>query len=121
MIPGVLVPCATCGEPSELPRCPKHLRATARDTRREAERSTLYDAAWRRLSRRARQRQPFCTDCGATSRLTTDHLPEAHHARASGRSVTLRMVEVVCAPCNARRGPAHPGSDRYEAWLAGRT
>ena len=25
---------------------------------------------------------------------------------------------VLCVPCNSRRGPAQPGSDRYEQWLS---
>ncbi|WP_019874175.1 hypothetical protein [Sporichthya polymorpha] len=114
MIPGVLVPCGICGVPSPQTRCPEHPRATRARERDE----TQYGRAWRNLSKRARRLQPFCQDCGTKANLTTDHTPAAHHARLNRRPITLAMVEVVCASCNAKRGPAIPGSRRYEEWEA---
>lgn len=51
-----------------------------------------YAGAWRRISRTARQRQPWCSVCGTPYRLTLDH----EHG------------QVECVPCNSshRRDPA---------------
>ncbi|BBX72277.1 hypothetical protein MSHI_01830 [Mycobacterium shinjukuense] len=97
----LLRPCLICGEPAEGPRCPAHtvdtqLVATARG----------YDWAWTKLSRRARRLQPFCIDCGVTEDLQADHTPQAWARRAAGRPIRLRDIEVVCGPCNRRRGAA---------------
>lgn len=67
-----------------------------------------YDAAWNRLSRRARRLQRFCSDCGATTDLQTDHSPEAWQRKARGLSIRLTDVDVVCGPCNRSRGRAKP-------------
>lgn len=91
--------CLQCGEPCDGPRCPEH------DTKGTAT-NRGYDAAWDRLSRRARRLQHFCTDCGATEGLQADHLPEAWAAKAAGKPIKLTMVDVVCGPCNIARGAA---------------
>lgn len=94
-----MTPCLDCGEPTDTSRCPEHtIKGTA--TQRG------YDAAWDRLSKRARRLQPFCTDCGATEGLQCDHLPEAWAAKAAGKPIKLTMVDVVCGPCNIARGAA---------------
>lgn len=91
--------CLDCGEPCDGSRCPAHdIKGTA--TQRG------YDAAWDRLSKRARRLQPFCTDCGATEGLQCDHLPEAWAAKAAGKPIKLTMIDVVCGPCNIARGAA---------------
>ena len=115
-----LRPCLTCGEPCAGPRCTDH---TLDPKAPAAQRG--YDAAWQRLSKRARRLQPFCLDCGATEDLQADHLPQAWARKAAGKPLRLADVEVVCAPCNRARGaargplatrgnapggpPAHPG------------
>lgn len=86
-------PCLDCGTPSARPRCPEHRG---------------YDAEWDRLSRRARKLQPFCSDCGATEDLQTDHLPEAWARRAAHKPIRLKDVDVVCGPCNRARGQTRP-------------
>lgn len=63
-----------------------------------------YDNAWLRLSARARKRQPFCLDCGATDDLTTDHSAEAWRRKAEGKVIRLKDVDVVCRRCNSERG-----------------
>lgn len=101
----VMRPCLVCGEPADGPRCSEHAAevkgtATARG----------YDAAWDRLSRRARRLQPFCTDCGSTEDLQCDHTPEAWARKAAGKPIRLQDVSVLCGPCNrdagAARGPS---------------
>lgn len=85
------------------------------DVRRPS-RAAGYDAAWDRLSRRARTLQPWCTDCGTADDLTADHLPEAWERKAKGLAVRLQDVEVVCRSCNSRRGAARGvGANRVAA------
>lgn len=96
-----LRPCLGCGEPADGPRCAQHtLDAKGTATARG------YDAAWDRLSRRARRLQPFCTDCGATENLQADHSPEAWARKAAGKPIRLTDIDVVCGPCNVARGAA---------------
>ena len=76
----------------------------------------LYDYAWRKLSAQARKLQPWCLDCGARKNLSADHLPIAHWKLDNGIPLTLTDVEVVCLPCNDRRGPAEADSERYLEW-----
>ena len=104
-----LRPCTECGEPHDgAGRCLPCRRATDASYPRASATRRGYNAAWDRLSRRARQLQRFCTDCGATTDLTTDHSPEAWERVARGLAVRLQDVEVVCRGCNARRGRARP-------------
>lgn len=65
-----------------------------------------YNAAWERLSRRARRLQRFCSDCGATEDLTVDHSPEAWARQARGLSIRLCDVQILCRSCNSRKGAA---------------
>lgn len=65
-----------------------------------------YDARWDRLSKRARQLQPFCLDCGSSSDLTADHTPAAWKRVEDGKSIRLSDVDVVCRECNGKRGAA---------------
>lgn len=99
-----LKPCLDCGELGTGPRCKDHTTTPTKTSRQ----ARGYDAAWLRLSRQARRLQPFCTDCGTSEDLTTDHSVEAWQRKASGRAITLDLVEVVCRSCNARRGRARP-------------
>lgn len=98
-----LQPCLECGELSEQRRCPAHTISTKPSARERG-----YDKAWDRLSRRARRLQPFCIDCGATTDLQADHSPQAWRRREQGLPIRLEDVDVVCGPCNRRRGAARP-------------
>lgn len=103
-------PCVVCGEPSPGSRCPDHV---ARPKEQQPSRKAGYDAAWDRLSVRARALQPWCSDCGATTDLAADHSPEAWARKAAGKVIRLADVDVVCRDCNLRRGPARgPGAAR---------
>ena len=103
-------PCIVCGQPCQTGRCPEHPAKTPP----RPSRAIGYDTAWDRLSRRARTLQPFCTDCGTTHNLTADHLPTAWERKEQGLSLRLQDVEVVCAPCNKKRGSSRPGTPRGE-------
>jgi hypothetical protein len=94
-------PCIVCGEPSEQPRCPEH-----RTDYKPPAAARGYDAKWKRLSRRARRAQPWCSDCGTTEGLQTDHSPGAWQRKTRGLEVRLCDVDVVCGPCNRARGAA---------------
>lgn len=65
-----------------------------------------YDYRWRKLSRRARRMQPFCSDCGSVHDLTADHSPEAWARHDAGLPIRLQDIDVVCRRCNSARGPA---------------
>jgi len=98
-----LKPCIDCGVPSEASRCPEHA-PSATELRHTSARERGYDAAWDRLSRKARTLQPWSLDCGSTEGLTTDHLPSAWERKAQRKPIRLQDVEVVCGGCNNRRG-----------------
>lgn len=109
--------CSACGTVYERERngsrCPECRPARARtvgelahERRRGSTRQRGYDQRWRRLSERARRLQPFCSDCGRPDQLTADHSPTAWERRAAGLPIRLEDIDVVCAPCNAERGPA---------------
>lgn len=74
-----------------------------------------YDGAWNRLSKRARMKQPFCSDCGATEELQADHLPVAWERKEKGLPIRLEDVDVVCAECNRKRGAARGKRARSES------
>jgi len=94
--------CAECGEPATSTYCAEHT------PKRAPFRARGYGAGWDKLSREARKRQPFCTDCGTTDNLTADHLPQAWQRVAEGKRPRLLDVEVVCGPCNNRRAAHRP-------------
>lgn len=100
-----LRPCLVCGEPTNGPRCLEHTI----DTQPSAA-ARGYDWQWQKLSKQARRLQPFCIDCGATTELQCDHSPEAWAAKAAGKPIKLSMVDVVCGPCNVKRGAARGGA-----------
>lgn len=108
-----LSPCLECGEPAESTRCPDCTRVVerAQPDRKSPAAARGYDWAWTKLSRRARKLQPFCTDCGATRDLQTDHSEDAWRRKAAGLPLRLRDVEVVCGPCNRARGAQRPNQD----------
>ena len=102
--------CSTCGTPYDRgattrSKCPSCLPPDSRPGRpSRIERG--YDAAWTRLSARARKLQPFCSDCGRLDDLTCDHTPEAWRRKSAGLPIRLEDVAVVCRPCNSERGAA---------------
>lgn len=104
-------PCVRCGQPSTDTRCPEHVQ-TPTVRRGSSPRARGYDAAWDRLSRRARRLQPWCLDCGATEGLTADHLPTAWDRKDRGLPLRLADVAVVCGSCNVIRGSSRPGTRR---------
>jgi len=108
---GIPRPCLDCGEViasgSRCDDCRRaHRRAT--DPPKANTKARGYGSRWQRLSKRARRMQPWCTDCGTTEDLTTDHTPEAWARFYAGRPIRLQDIDVVCRPCNARRGRARP-------------
>lgn len=100
--------CHECRPPRE-----RTVRRIISEDRRGTAKSRGYDAAWTRLSKRARRLQPFCSDCGREDKLSTDHSPRAWARRDAGLPVRLEDVDVVCLACNGDRGPAR-GPDSVE-------
>lgn len=103
MTAGLPRPCIVCGEPTSGGRCDAHT-VQRQHTKTPTERG--YDRAWTKLSARARRLQPWCSDCGATDDLTTDHSAEAWRRHNAGKPIRIRDVDVVCRSCNSKRGPA---------------
>ena len=101
-----LKPCQVCGEPTASTRCEEHTVRPEPIKPRAKTAARGYNETWNKLSKRARRLQPFCSDCGATERLTADHSPEAWERHEQGLPIRLVDVDVVCDPCNQRRGPA---------------
>lgn len=105
-------PCLTCGEPTKPgPRCEECSRRSEnlRIKKHAQQKPTAargYGSRWQRLSRRARELQPFCSDCGALDDLQADHTPEAWRRHEKGLPLRLKDIDVVCGPCNRRRGAA---------------
>lgn len=99
-------PCIVCGEPSTTTRCAEHTTRPVPIVERASARARGYTSTWDKLSKRARRLQPFCSDCGTTDNLSTDHSPEAWRRHDAGLPIRLQDVDVVCIPCNNRRGPA---------------
>ncbi|QDO88351.1 hypothetical protein FNH13_08350 [Ornithinimicrobium ciconiae] len=99
-----LRPCLDCGVPTEADRCPEHTTYRSHDLPPSAR---GYDAAWSRLSRRARRLQPFCSVPGcADTDLTVDHTPEAWARHDIGLEVRLEDVQVLCRSHNSQKGAA---------------
>lgn len=114
--------CPSCGEAfdrenskAKCPKCrPDDKRDwVAHDMTRDKTAARGYGAAWQRLSKRARELQPFCLDCGAADDLTTDHTPEAWRRLQQGKTIRLKDIEVVCRRCNTDRGAARGENIAY--------
>ena len=102
-------PCLACGTPTPSTRCGpcEAERQDVVDARRGSPTARGYDAAFRRLSARARRLTPWCGDGhlgGCVGLLTADHLPGSWEKIERGEPLTLTDLEVVCAGHNARRG-----------------
>ena len=99
--------CRYCGSRGRAvcPKCQakvdadKLARLKAENVGRPASGRRGYDAEWRRLSKEARERQPWCTFCGATENLTGDHIDPTKRT-----DLTLDDVQVLCQPCNTAKG-----------------
>ena len=90
-----------CAYLSDRAYCPQHRTKDSRNARLRG-----YDTAWTRLSKQARAKQPFCSDCGSTADLQCDHSPGAWQRHALGLPIRLEDVDVVCGACNRKRGKA---------------
>lgn len=106
-----LQPCIDCGELSERNRCQTHRPAHAP---KAPGKQRGYDWPWKQLSRRARRLQPFCSFCGTTEDLTTDHTEEAWRRKEQGLPIRLEDVDVLCRPCNSSKGRARPTGVRAD-------
>lgn len=104
-------PCLTCGEPTQGARCDLH-KPKHPPKKPTVERG--YDSQWQKLSKRARELQPWCTVCGSTRDLQADHLPIAWERKAKGLAVRLQDVDVKCGPCNIKAGSARAGHKRND-------
>lgn len=100
--------CEACGKRSERMRIRKH-------SPKASPRKRGYDSKWRRLSRLARNLQPFCGNCGATTDLQCDHTPEAWERYEHGLEIRLQDIQVLCGKCNREAGAARGKKSRPKA------
>lgn len=87
--------CLGCNKLTRNSRCAE-CQAT-QDRARESRRGKRehYDAEWRRISKAAIAAQPWCSICGSTEDLTTDHI--------KARSLEAG-VRVLCRSHNSSKG-----------------
>ncbi|MBF6328510.1 HNH endonuclease [Nocardia transvalensis] len=95
-----LRPCLDCGEPSDAARCPEHARKD--DRVRDRNHVHWNGARWKRLSARLRRMQPWCSSCGATDRLTVDHITPV--SERPDLAYEVNNLQVLCGRCNSRKG-----------------
>jgi 5-methylcytosine-specific restriction endonuclease McrA len=98
--------CPACYRKHSTPgRCAECQRERDRYTSRRRGSSTRrgYDQAWRALAARAVQLHPWCSTpgCPNTTDLVADHLNPATRGQPG---LTLADVQVLCRPCNSRKG-----------------
>ncbi len=70
----------------------------SRDPHRR-ERNSKYDYEWQRLSKLARELQPWCSRCGSQKDLTADHILSLAHG---GQNI-LSNIMVLCRRCNSSK------------------
>ena len=94
------MPCLYCGTLSRGSACKDCINSIqARDPKRR-ERNKQYNYEWHKISRIARQIQPWCSRCGSQKDLTADHIISLE----SGGSNILSNVQVLCRRCNSSKG-----------------
>lgn len=102
-------PCLTCGELSPNSYCDDHAYRRDNSKRRPYTAHQMgYGYRWQQLSKQARQKQPFCLDCGSTYRLTADHTDRAWQRVIERKPIRLQDIDVVCEQCNIKRGKKRP-------------
>jgi 5-methylcytosine-specific restriction enzyme A len=104
-----------CGQLSPTPLCGECRRRSERERTRESFTARGYDAAWVKLSSRARKLQPFCELCSSPDNLSGDHTPQAWLKHEAGERLTLADIRVLCRRCNSAAGSSRPGSARATA------
>jgi 5-methylcytosine-specific restriction endonuclease McrA len=82
-------PCLVCGVPSPSSRCALHRAARKRS--RNANAATAKAVV---------EAQPWCSLCGSTRDLTSDHLVPLH----AGGSNDPTNQRTLCRSCNSARG-----------------
>ena len=98
-------PCLVCGEPSDRSRCPEHQNHKSSAGRHAVHLNTT---RWKKLSRKLRRMQPFCSTCGAREDLTVDHIVPV----SKGGKSTFGNQVAACKSCNgfkANRTPRQAG------------
>lgn len=70
-----------------------------RPRRPRARHDQSYGRRWRALSLATRQRQPWCSRCGAVEDLTADHL-----VPLSRGGDPMGPTETLCRRCNSSKG-----------------
>lgn len=98
-----LKPCILCGEPSPRSRCPDHQNHKSSAGRHAVH---LNNTRWKKLSRKLRRMQPFCSTCGAREDLTVDHIVPL--TERPDLAYDLDNLDILCRSCNSAKD-AHLG------------
>lgn len=111
-------PCITCGTVIKAgTRCDDCRRTTDRrrirtHSPKASPKARGYDSQWKRLSKQARQLQPWCEICGTKQDLQADHLPIAWERHDKGLPIRLQDVRVLCGKHNREAGAARGSQAR---------
>ena len=92
-------PCLYCGILSRGGTCKDCINTIQSRDPKRAERNKQYNSEWHRLSRLARQIQPWCSRCGSKKDLTADHILSL----ANGGTNILENIMVLCRRCNSSK------------------
>jgi len=95
-----LSPCLYCGVLARGGTCKDCLNAIQSKDPKRRERNKKYNYEWNKISRLARQIQPWCSRCGSQKDLTADHILSL----ANGGNNILENVMVLCRRCNSSKG-----------------
>jgi len=92
-------PCLYCGIITRGSACPQCIQTIQSRDPARAQRNKRYDYQWQKLSRYARQVQPWCSRCGTNKDLTADHILSL----ADGGQNVLSNIMVLCRKCNSSK------------------
>lgn len=98
-------PCVDCGDVIATgTRCDECRTIATPGKFRDRTHAHWNTARWKRLSKRLRRMQPWCSTCGSTNDLTVDHIVPI--ALRPDLTYTLSNLDVLCRSCNGRKDAA---------------
>ena len=92
-------PCLYCGILSRGSTCKSCVNAIQSRDPKRAERNKRYNSEWQRLSRLARELQPWCSRCGSQKDLTADHILSL----SDGGQNIMSNIMILCRSCNSSK------------------
>lgn len=96
----VLRVCMGCGVPTPSTRCPDCTSEVNQRRGRGGASARGYGRRWERTAAGVKRRQPFCSVCGTTERLSVDHIV----AKANGGTDDPTNLQTLCVTHNSAKG-----------------